>query len=89
MNIFLNRLLKCFFFYILIGQLNHSVKLLVQFRMKISEYAENSYDYGSSVFSSKSENEESEEILSSEGKAEKADESIKEIEKRFSARRNS
>ena len=77
MNIFLNRLLKFFFSFILILQLT-SCETIGAISGKISEYTENSYDYVSSVFSSKSENEESEEILSSEGKAAKADESKKE-----------
>ena len=78
MNIFLNRLLKFFFSFILILQLT-SCETIGAISGKISEYTENSYEYVSSVFSSEGENEESEEILSSEGKAEKDDESIKEI----------
>ena len=78
MNIFLNRLIKFFFSFILILQLT-SCETIGAISGKISEYTENSYEYVSSVFSSEGENQESEEILSSEGKAEKADESIKEI----------
>jgi len=77
MNIFLNRLLKFFFSFILILQLT-SCETIGAISGKISEYTENSYEYVSSVFSSEGENEESEEILSSEGKEAKADESKKE-----------
>ena len=77
MNIFFNRLIKFFFSFILILQLT-SCETIGAISGKISEYTENSYEYVSSVFSSEGENEESEEILSSEGKAAKADESKKE-----------
>ena len=77
MNIFLNRLLKFFFSFILILQLT-SCETIGAISGKISEYTENSYEYVSSVFSSEDENEESEEILSADEKTAEADESKKE-----------
>ena len=77
MNIFLNRLLKFFFTFILILQLT-SCETIGVISGKISEYSENSYEYVSSIFSSEGENEESEEILLSEEKVAEADESKKE-----------
>ena len=77
MNIFLNRLLKFFFSFILILQLT-SCETIGAISGKISEYTENSYEYVSSVFSSEGENQESEEILSSEETAAEADEGKKE-----------
>ena len=77
MNIFLNRLIKFFFTFILILQLT-SCETIGVISGKISEYTENSYEYVSSIFSSEGENEESEEILLSEEKVAEADESKKE-----------
>ena len=77
MNIFLNRLIKFFFSFILILQLT-SCETIGAISGKISEYTENSYEYVSSVFSSEGENQESEEILSSEETAAEADEGKKE-----------
>ena len=77
MNIFLNRLIKLFFSFILILQLT-SCETIGVISGKISEYTENSYEYVSSVFSSEDENEESEEILSADEKTAEADESKKE-----------
>ena len=77
MNIFLNRLIKFFFTFILILQLT-SCETIGVISGKISEYSENSYEYVSSIFSSEGENEESEEILLSEEKVAEADESKKE-----------
>ncbi len=77
MNIFLNRLIKFFFTFILILQLT-SCETIGVISGKISEYTENSYEYVSSKFSSEGENEESEEILLSEEKVAEADESKKE-----------
>ena len=77
MNIFLNRLIKFFFTFILILQLT-SWETIDVISGKISEYTENSYEYVSSIFSSEGENEESEEILLSEEKVAEADESKKE-----------
>ena len=77
MNIFLNRLIKLFFSFILILQLT-SCETIGVISGKISEYTENSYEYVGSVFSSEDENEESEEILSADEKTAEADESKKE-----------
>ena len=77
MNIFLNRLIKFFFSFILILQLT-SCETIGAISGKISEYTENSYEYVSSVFNSEGENQESEEIASSAGKVAEAGESKKE-----------
>ena len=77
MNIFLNRLIKFLFSFILILQLT-SCETVAVISGKISEYTESSYEYVSSVFSSEGENEEFKEILSSEEKEVEVDESKKE-----------